>query len=243
MDPGMGMDPGMMGMDPGMMGMDPGMMGMNPGMMEGSGPMEGMPMEGMPMEGMPMEGEGMPMEGEVEGFMGAMWNGVFYNAGQQAAFEAAMLADPTGGQNGGMGAGGGGGGGGGGPIVHEANPGVPDNFSGTDGVQDTFVFTLGEGNGVGQAFNALTISANAAGADSIMNFNPADGDKIKIFDTDGVTPINNPLGSNVVALTTVMPGMGPMTLLHVNGFNEVLYSTADTDLDQSTISNADFTVA
>ena len=26
-----------------------------------------------------------------------------------------------------------------------------------------------------------------------MNFNPADGDKIKIFDTDGVTPINNPI--------------------------------------------------
>ena len=41
--------------------------------------MEGMPMEGMPMEGMPMEGEGMPIEGEVEGFMGAMWNGFFYN--------------------------------------------------------------------------------------------------------------------------------------------------------------------
>ena len=148
-----------------------------------------------------------------------------------------------------MGAGGGGGGGlpglgmGSGPIVHEASPGVQDNFSGTEGVQDTFVFTLGEGNGVGQPFNMMTISANGAGADTIMNFNPADGDKIKIFDTDGVTPINNPLGSNVVALTTVMPGMGPMTLLHVNGSNEVLYSTADTDLDQSTISNADFTVA
>ena len=42
-----------------------------------------------------------------------------------------------------------------------------------------------------------------------MNFNPADGDKIKIFDTDGVTPINNPLGSNVVALTM----MGWVTLL------------------------------
>ena len=44
--------------------------------------MEGMPMEGMPMEGMPMEGmpmEGMPMEGEQEGFMGAMWNGIFYD--------------------------------------------------------------------------------------------------------------------------------------------------------------------
>ena len=63
---------------------------------------------------MPMEGEGMPMEGEVEGFMGAMWNGVFYGPGDQAAYEAAQLADPTGGQNGGMGAGGGGGGGGGG---------------------------------------------------------------------------------------------------------------------------------
>ena len=34
----------------------------------------------------------------------------------------------------------------------------------------------------------------AGGADNIMNFNPADGDKIKIFDTDGVTPINNPFG-------------------------------------------------
>ena len=34
-----------------------------------------------------------------------------------------------------------------------------------------------------------------------MNFNPADGDKIKIFDTDGVTPINNPMTSNVSALT------------------------------------------
>ena len=30
-------------------------------------------------------------------------------------------------------------GGGSGPIVHEANPGVQDNFSGTDGVQDTCV--------------------------------------------------------------------------------------------------------
>ena len=64
-----------------------------------------------------------------------------------------------------------------------------DNFSGTDGVQDTFVFTLGEGNGAGQPFNMMTISANAGGADTIMNFNRADGDKIKLFDTDGVTPI------------------------------------------------------
>ena len=53
--------------------------------------------------------------GGIEGFMGAMWNGVFiYNPGQQAAYDAALGgADPTGGQNGGMGAGGGGGGGGG----------------------------------------------------------------------------------------------------------------------------------
>ena len=33
-----------------------------------------------------------------------------------------------------------------------------------------------------------------------------------------------------------------MTILHVNGSNEVLYSTADTDLAQGTISNSDFTV-
>ena len=99
------------------------------------------------------------------------------------------------------------------------------------------VFTLGEGNGAGQGYNPATISGNGPGADSIMNFNPADGDKIKIFDTDGVTPLNNPLGSNVTALT-----MMGMTILHVNGFNEVLYTTADTDLDQTTISNADFTV-
>ncbi len=71
-----------------------------------------------------------------------------------------------------------------------------------------------------------------------MNFNPADGDKIKIFDTDGVTPLNNPLGSNVTALT-----MMGMTILHVTGSNEVLYSTSDTDLAQGTISNTDFTVA
>ena len=56
------------------------------------------------------------------------------------------------------------------------------------------MFTLGEGNGVGQPFNMMTISGNGAGADNIcVNFNPADGDKIKIFDTDGVTPINNPI--------------------------------------------------
>ena len=84
----------------------------------------------------------------------------------------------------------------------------------------------------------MTISGNGGGADSIMNFNPADGDKIKIFDTDGVTPISDPMTSNVSALTL----MG-MSILHVTGSNEVLYSTADTDLDQSTISNADFTVA
>ena len=39
------------------------------------------------------DGKGrMPMEGEVEGFMGAMWNGVFYNPGQQAAYNAAVAS-------------------------------------------------------------------------------------------------------------------------------------------------------
>ena len=57
------------------------------------------------------------MEGEEEGFMGAMWNGVFYGSRtKKLLISSTMLADPTGGQNGGMGAGGGGGGGGGGGL-------------------------------------------------------------------------------------------------------------------------------
>ena len=135
-----------------------------------------------------------------------------------------------------MGAGGGGGGGGG-PIVHNSTPGQ-DMFNGTDGVQDTFVFTLGQGPGVGTPFNMMTITGNAGSADFVSNFNPADGDKIKILDV-GSSPLNNPLGSSDVAVLT---NMG-MTLLHVDGSNEIIFTTADTDLAQGTLSDNDFTVA
>ena len=65
-----------------------------------------------------------------------------------------------------------------------------------------------------------------------------DGDKIKILDV-GSSPLNNPLGSSDVAVLT---NMG-MTLLHVDGSNEIIFTTADTDLAQGTLSDNDFTVA
>ena len=47
-----------------------------------------------------MEGEGMPIEGEVEGFMGEMWNGIFYGPGQEAALNQARIDYPSGWMNG-----------------------------------------------------------------------------------------------------------------------------------------------
>ena len=82
----------------------------------------------------------------------------------------------------------------------------------------------------------MTITGNAGSADFVSNFNPADGDKIKIIDSG--SPLNNPLGNDVAVLSQ----MG-MTLLHVDGSNEIIFTTADTDLAQGTLSNSDFTVA
>ena len=101
-------------------------------------------------------------------------------------------------------AGGGGGGlpgGGSGPIVHEANPGVAKITLMEQMVFKILLYLRLEKVTVQVTAiqSMMTISGNAAAADTcLMNFNPADGDKIKIFDTDGVTPINNPLGSNVL---------------------------------------------
>ena len=70
----------------------------------------------------------------------------------------------------------------------------------------------------------------------MSNFNPADGDKIKILEAGG-SPLNDPLGSDVGVLT-----MMGMSILHVDSSNEVIFSTNDTDLAQGTLSNSDFTV-
>ena len=202
------------------------------------GPMMEGPM-GPIMEGPmgPME-EG-PME---EGFMGAMWNGVFYGPGDQAAYEAAQIADPTGGQNGGMGAGGGGGGGGGGgaPSVKTATAGQ-DFLNGTNGVQDTFVFTLGQEAGAGSPVTTppeAGIGANTASADMLANFSRADGDKIKLFEVDGVTPIANPISGSTLGLMS--DGFGG-TAVYVVGSSGVLFNTNSPDV--ANLQDSDFTVA
>ena len=190
------------------------------------------------MEGMPMEGKGMPIEGEVEGFMGAMWNGVFYGPGDQAAYEAAQLADPTGGQNGGMGAGGGGGGGA--PSVKTATAGQ-DFLNGTNGVQDTFVFTLGQEAGAGSPVTTppeAGIGGNTASADMLTNFSRADGDKIKLFEVDGVTPIANPISGSTLDLMS--DGFGG-TAVYVVGSSGVLFNTNSPDV--ANLQDSDFTVA
>ena len=171
-----------------------------------------------------------------------MWNGIFYNPGQQAAYEAAQLADPTGGQNGGMGAGGGGpnpGLGGGGPSVITATGGQ-DFLNGTNGEQDTFVFTLGQEAGAGSPVTAppeVGIGGNTASADNLSNFSRADGDKIKLFEVDGVTPIANPISGGTLDL---LAGGGG-TAVYVVGSSGVLFNSNSPDV--ATLQDSDFTVA
>ena len=190
--------------------------------------MEGMPMEGMPMEGMPMEGEGMPIEGEVEGFMGEMWNGIFYGPGQEAALNQARIDYPSGWMNGGMGENPGGGG----SMVHNSTPG-PDNFSGTSNVQDTFVFNLNEANGFGSPYNPVTLFGNAMSGDVIMDFDPADGDKIKIMDgADALSP------AEAASMLSVAQS-GPMYATYITGTSGVLFSSTQVEL--STVLESNFT--
>ena len=83
----------------------------------------------------------------------------------------------------------------------------------------------------------MTITGNAGSADFVSNFNPADGDKIQILD-DTNTPLDNPIFNNDVGVLTAMG----MTLLHVDGSNEIIFATSDTDLAQGTLSDSDFVV-
>jgi hypothetical protein len=251
---------GMMGMDPSMQGAMQGMMemympmenmGPMPGMenmgpmpgMENMGPMPGMenmgPMPGMenmgPMPGMenmgPMPGmENMgPIEQENMGFTGEMWNGIFYGPAQQAAFNQAQIDFPNGGMNGGMGENFGGGG----SAIHTAQPG-PDMLMGTSNVQDTFVFNLNEANGFGSSFNSATVMGNAMSGDSIMNFDPADGDKIKIMDgAEALAP-----AEAVSILSVASNGFG-MYATYITGTSGVLFSSSQPEL--STVLESNFT--
>jgi hypothetical protein len=145
-----------------------------------------------------------------------------------------------------MGAGGGGGGGlpglgggGGAPSVITATAGQ-DFLNGTNGVQDTFVFTLGQQAGAGSAVTIppeLGISGNTASADMLANFSRADGDKIKLFDVDGVTPIANPISGGTLDLMS--DGLGG-TAVYVVGSSGVLFNTNSPDV--ANLQDSDFTV-
>ena len=152
--------------------------------------------------------EGPPQEGEEEeenNFFPQYWNGQFYDYGQEYQFYQAQAQYPMGWMNGGMGSGGGeGGGGGGGSNIQTAMTGVGgfdfgQNLIGSGGVADTFVFSLGNYQTTG---TTSSIDKNVGGQtdmqmgmaaqfDSVVNFSRVDGDKIKIFDTDGATPITS----------------------------------------------------
>tara|TARA_Y100000591_G_scaffold46315_1_gene34754 strand:- start:399 stop:1046 length:648 start_codon:yes stop_codon:yes gene_type:complete len=211
------------------------------------GPMPGMGMENMgPMPGQenmgPMPGqENMgPMEGEQEqgGGGGVMWNGIFYPPGQEAALNLAMMNFPNGGQNGGMGEGGGGGsppgpGLGGGTNILNATP-AKDTLIGTDGQQDTFIFTLSEIAGYGSPFNASNLETNAANADTLLNFNSADGDKIRIDDSG--SPMS--VAAIGTGFSIINPNPGEYAL-YQNATSGIVFVTNDTDL--SSFDPADFT--
>ena len=105
-----------------------------------------------------------------------------------------------------------------------------DTFQGGGGA-DKFVFTLGEGSS-----NANLMIA-AAMADGIQDFDRTDGDKIKILDTDGVTPLATPFGSGT--LTSDNVSMEGFTIVKVTGTTEVVFGVEDnmifTDADVTVI--------
>jgi hypothetical protein len=250
MDPGMGqmgMDPGMgqMGFDPGMgqMGFDPGMgqMGFDPGMGNDPGQMYGnefmnpgenmMPGQNNQMFGnnnimennMPGQNQNDP---EEQGFMGEMWNGVFYGPGQELALQQAQIAYPNGYMNGGQGENFGGGG----SMVRMASPGQ-DTLMGQSNVQDTFVFNLSEANGFGSPEDPATIMNNAFGGDIIMDFDPADGDKIKIMDGgNALTP------ADAAGMLSVASN-GVMYATYISGTSGVLFSSTQVELSNVLESN------
>ncbi|MBD1141833.1 hypothetical protein IDH31_01615, partial [Pelagibacterales bacterium SAG-MED32] len=108
------------------------------------------------------------------------------------------------------------------------------SLSFTSNVQDTFVFNLNEANGFGSNFNPATIQSNAQfGGDMIMDFDPADGDKIKIMDgTDALSP------ADAASMLSVAAGMGMYTT-YITGTSGVLFSS--TQFELSTVLESNFT--
>ena len=236
----MGPDPmmGMMGPDPmmGMMGPDPMMGMMGPIDMGPMGPDPMMIAEFMEMDPMMVEEfmeMGPPREGEEEeifgGPVGELWNNIFYGPGQEAQLAQAKIDFPNGWMNGGQGENISGGG----SRVIEAQPG-PEFLVGQSNVQDTFVFTLSEATGFGSPQNNATIITNAvSGADEILNFDPADGDKIKIM--DGASALAPAEAASILSVYSA----GGMHMTYITGTSGVLYSSSQPEL--SSILESNFT--
>ena len=155
-----------------------------------------------------------------------MWNGIFYPPGQEAALNQARIDYPNGWMNGGQGENFGGGG----SRTLTAQPGQ-DMLMGQSNVKDTFVFTLQDANGFGSGYDPATLMNNAIGADTIMDFDPADGDKIKIMDSGSpMTP------ADAAALLSVA-SMGAMHATYVTGTSGVLFVSSQAELSSALESN------
>ena len=221
------MMPGQEYMMPGQENMMPGQQNMMPGqeyMMPGQNNQYGNEFIG---EGSEFIGEGEFFEEEEQqGFMGEMWNGVYYGPGQELALQQAQIAYPNGYMNGGQGENFGGGG----SMVRMAQPG-PDMLSGQSNVQDTFVFNLSDANGYNSAYNPATLMGNAMSGDVIMDFDPADGDKIKIM--DGADPLTPAEAASILSVAQ----SGAMYATYITGTSGVLFSSTQVELSNVLESN------
>jgi len=174
----------------------------------------------------PGENEFFEQEQQQEGFGGEMWNGIFYPPGQEAALNQARIDYPSGWMNGGQGENFGGGG----SMVRMASPGQ-DTLMGQSNVQDTFVFNLSDANGFGSSFDPATLMGNAMSGDIIMDFDPADGDKIKIM--DGADPLTPAEAASILSVAV----SGPMYATYITGTSGVLFSSTQSELSSVLESN------
>ena len=115
-------------------------------------------------------------------------------------------------------------------MTHTATAGK-DMLMGQSNVEDTFVFNLDEANGFGSGYDPGTLAGNAMGGDIIMDFDPADGDKIKIMDS------GNPLTpADAASMLSVAAGMGMYTT-YITGTSGVLFSSTQSELSSVLESN------
>ena len=101
-------------------------------------------------------------------------------------------------------------------------------------MQDTFVFTLSEASGFGAPESNATIISNAMfGGDEIVDFDPADGDKIKIM--DGASALSPADAASMLSVYNA-PGM---YITYISNTSGVLFSS--TQFELSTVLESNFT--